>query len=111
MRHEARLTINGRKWRIKLVPAREMPRDALGDCDHPPGPHPTIRVRRNLSQRQMLEILLHELLHASRPELDESAIAQSAKECAAGLYAMRYRRRTNAETSQRQTLRQGRAES
>lgn len=108
---ERRVQINGRRWRIRLVKSSEIPRDRLGDCDHPPGPHPTIRVRRNLSQRQMLEILLHELLHASRPELDESAIAQSAKECAAGLYAMRYRRRTNAETSQGQTIRQGRAES
>lgn len=107
---ERRVQINGRRWRIRLVPARQLARDALGDCDHPPGPSPTIRVRRNLSQRLMLEILLHECLHASRPELDETAISITAQECAKVLYAFRYRRRTNADTSQRQAIRQGRSE-
>lgn len=107
---ERRVHINGRRWRIRLVKSSEIPRDRLGDCDHPPGPSPTIRVRRNLSQRLMLEILLHELLHASRQELDEAAVEITAKECAKALYAMGYRRRTNAETSQRQAIRQGRSE-
>jgi hypothetical protein len=105
---ERRVQINGRRWRIRLVKSSEIPRDRLGDCDHPPGPAPTIRVRRNLSQRLMLEILLHECLHASRPELDETAIEITAKECAKALYAMGYRRRTNADTSQGQAIRQDR---
>lgn len=94
MRHEARLTINGRKWRIKLVPAREMPRDALGDCDHPPGPHPTIRVRRNLTQQRLAEVICHEVLHASLPSLSEEAVTAAAAAMGRALFSLAFRRKS-----------------
>jgi hypothetical protein len=92
MHSEARLTINGRKWRVRLVPAREMPRDALGDCDHPPGPHPTIRVRRNLSQQRLTEIVAHEVLHASVPALSEESVTTAAAAIGRALFALGWRR-------------------
>jgi len=94
VRHEARLTINGRKWRIKLVPAREMPRDALGDCDHPPGPHPTIRVRRNLTQQRLAEVICHEVLHASLPALSEEAVTETARVLGRVLFSLAFRRKS-----------------
>ncbi len=93
MRHEARLTINGRKWRVRLVPAREMPRDALGDCDHPPGPHPTIRVRRNLTQQRLLEVLAHEVLHAAVPALSEESVTDAAAAIGRVLFSLGVRRK------------------
>jgi len=94
VRHEARLTINGRKWRIKLVPAREMPRNALGDCDHPPGPHPTIRVRRNLTQQRLAEVICHEVLHASLPALSEEAVTETARVLGRVLFSLAFRRKS-----------------
>lgn len=96
MRNEARLTINGRKWRVRLVPASEMPRDALGDCDHPPGPHPTIRVRRTLTQQRLAEVVCHELLHASLPQLSEEAVTEAAAVLGRGLFSLGWRRNSLA---------------
>lgn len=93
MHNEARLTINGRKWRVRLVPAREMPRDALGDCDHPPGPHPTIRVRRNLTQQRLAEVIAHEVLHASLPSLSEEAVCDAAAAIGRALFSLGWRRK------------------
>lgn len=96
MRSETRLTINGRRWRIRLVPAREMPRDALGDCDHPPGPHPTIRVRRSLSQQRMAEVVAHEVLHAACPALSEEAVTDAAAAIGRALFSLGWRRKSLA---------------
>jgi hypothetical protein len=94
VRNEVRLTINGRKWRVKLVPAREMSRDALGDCDHPPGPHPTIRVRRNLTQQRLAEVICHEVLHASLPALSEEAVTETARVLGRVLFSLAFRRKS-----------------
>jgi len=94
MRNDARLTINGRRWRVRLVPARELPRDRLGDCDAPPGPHPTIRVRRSQSQRMLTDTLVHEVLHASLPQLSEEAVTQAATDIARALFSLGWRRQS-----------------
>lgn len=96
VRNETRQTINGRRWRIRLVPAREMPRDALGDCDHPPGPHPTIRVRRNLTQQRLAEVVCHELLHAALPQLSEEAVTDTAAVLGRALFSLGWRRKSLA---------------
>ena len=92
MHNEARLTINGRRWRIKLVKAKELPADTLGDCDHPPGPHPTIRVRRNLSQQRLASIIAHEVLHASVPALEEETVQAAGDAIGRALWLLRFRR-------------------
>jgi hypothetical protein len=92
MRNETRVKINGRWWRIRLVPARCLPTDTLGDCDHPPGRHPTIRIRQALSQRRMVEITVHELLHACLPSLDESCVTDTAAVIGRALFSLGYRR-------------------
>jgi len=103
VRHDARVSIAGRKWRIRLVPAREMPRDALGDCDHPPGRHPTIRIRRNLPQRDLLDTAIHEVLHASLPALSEEAVTETAHDIARVLFALSWRRKPLASRHKAKT--------
>jgi hypothetical protein len=93
MRSETRLTINGRRWRVRLVKASEMPRDALGDCDHPPGPHPTIRVRRTLPQQRLTEIVAHEVLHAACPALSEESVTMAAAAIGRALFSLGWRRK------------------
>lgn len=85
-----RVTIAGRRWMIRYAPAREMP-GALGDCSHPPGRHPTIRIRSNLRSLRKLDAEIHELLHASRPELDEEAVDRTASEIARALWKIGWR--------------------
>lgn len=83
-----RVKIKGRLWRIEFVNARDLPKDALGTCDHPPGRHPTIRVRRSQSARKLLEVTAHEVLHAVRPELDEAAVDEAAATIALVLHRL-----------------------
>jgi hypothetical protein len=92
MRNETRLKINGRAWRVKLVKAKELPKDRFGDCDHPPGRHPTVRISQALSQRRMAEITVHELLHAALPSLDETAVTDTAAVIGRALFSLGWRR-------------------
>jgi|TARA_R110002126_G_scaffold26132_4_gene88705 hypothetical protein len=92
MRNETRLKINGRAWRVKLVKSKELPKDRFGDCDHPPGRHPTVRISQALSQRRMAEITVHELLHAALPSLDESAVTDTAAVIGRALFSLGWRR-------------------
>jgi hypothetical protein len=93
MHNEARLKINGRKWSVRLVKASELPRDRFGDCDHPPGPHPTIRVRRDLPQQRLAEIVCHEILHAALPSLSEEATTDAAAVLGRALFSLGWRRK------------------
>ena len=99
MRNEARLTINGRRWRVRLVPSREMPRDTLGDCDHPPGPHPTIRVRRNLTQQRLASVVAHEVLHAAVPSLDEATVQAAGDAIGRAMFLLQFRRSRPSKTA------------
>jgi hypothetical protein len=92
MRNEARLTINSRRWRIKLVRSKDLPKDWLGDCDHPPGPHPTIRVRRNLPQQRLASVIAHEVLHAAVPALDEATVQAAGDAIGRALFVLGFRR-------------------
>lgn len=91
MRSEIRVKINGRLWRVVLTPARNMGKD-WGRCDHPPGRHPTIQVRRSLKGVNLLDTIVHETLHAQLPLLDETAVDTTARVVANVLHALHYRR-------------------
>ena len=80
--------IGRRQWRIAFIAARDMPKDTLGLCDHPPGRHPTILVRRTQSSRMLLDVTVHEILHAARPEMSEEAVAETASTIARVLHRL-----------------------
>jgi len=91
VRSEIRAKINGRVWRVVLTPARNMGKD-WGRCDHPPGRHPTIQVRRSLKGVNLLDTIIHETLHAQLPLLDETAVDTTARVVATVLHQLGYRR-------------------
>jgi hypothetical protein len=91
VRSEIRAKINGRLWRVVLTPARNMGKD-WGRCDHPPGRHPTIQVRRSLKGVNLLDTIIHETLHAQLPLLDETAVDTTARVVATVLHQLGYRR-------------------
>jgi hypothetical protein len=91
VRSEIRAKINGRLWRVVLTPARNMGKD-WGRCDHPPGRHPTIQVRRSLKGVNLMDTIIHETLHAQLPLLDETAVDTTARVVATVLHQLGYRR-------------------
>ena len=77
MKDEFRTRIAGRVWRVRFEPARVMGTD-WGRCWLPAGRHPLIQVRRALRGQRALDVLVHECLHAARPDLDEAAVEAPA---------------------------------
>ena len=85
MRSEFRTKVNGRLWRVVETPAREMGKD-WGRCWLPAGRHPLIQLRRALRGYRAMDVLVHEVLHAARPELDEQAVEATATAIARALW-------------------------
>lgn len=72
------LAIGRRRWRVRFVRSREV-RGAWGMADHPASRRPQIRVYRGQRRRRLVETLIHEVLHAVRPELSEEAVGETAR--------------------------------
>lgn len=84
-----RLRILGRFWRLVFVP--RLPQRSRGECDPPSLPGKEIRVVSRLRGEERLEILLHEMLHASQWHLDESYVEAIANDMARALWRLGYR--------------------
>jgi hypothetical protein len=54
--------------------------------------HPTIEIDPRLSPKRELEVLCHEQLHLSLPDLSESQIDRLGKEMSRTLWSQNYRR-------------------
>jgi len=50
-----------------------------------------IRIRRGQSEQEMLDTIIHEALHAARPELDEDAVASTSNDLSRLLWKLGYR--------------------
>ena len=91
MRNEIRTKIAGRVWRIRFERARVMGTD-WGRCWLPAGRHPLIQIRAALRGRRALDVLIHECLHAARPELEETCVDETASAIALALWKVGYRK-------------------
>ena len=70
-----RIRIANRTWSLDFVKASEMQSRAnWGECDLPTARKPMMTVRRSLAPKAMLNVTVHEMLHACRPELSEEAV-------------------------------------
>ena len=73
-----KITINRKRWSVRmfdgLVPPGET-EPMFGLCDYT---NRVIWIRRNQTEAEMLDTLLHELLHATMPHLVEREVAASA---------------------------------
>ena len=84
-----RIRIDNRTWSLNFVKASEMQSRAnWGECDLPTARKPTMTVRRSLQPKAMLNVTVHELLHACRPELSEEAVKETADTLALVLYKL-----------------------
>jgi hypothetical protein len=67
--------INGEQWEVHFTTRKQMPAKTWGDCC---GVKKQIRVRRDLSQQNVIDTLVHELRHAIEPFLDEAFVDSSS---------------------------------
>jgi hypothetical protein len=86
-----RLKILGKCWNVSFVP--RLARDVYGDCDPPDGRRKQIRFLKRLRGQHLLEILIHECLHAADWSKDEQWIEQVAADIARAAFRPELRQR------------------
>lgn len=88
------ITIRGKRWKVRRVKARQMKHSKerpQGECDAPNETAKEIRVLHVLSGRVLLEVLIHEMLHAAFWDMDETAIEEAGRDIAKALWSLGYR--------------------
>lgn len=86
-----RVYVGDQRWSISHV---RYPRDRDGDCNWAKR---QIRIAANLSGVQLMDALLHELLHARFPDLAEDVIEELASTQAAILHKEGFRQADDDE--------------
>lgn len=76
--------IAGQRWKIR----RAKLRGRYGDCDYATR---TIRIHHTLSGTELMDTLLHEMIHARWPDLLESSVEEFAATLTGVLDAERFR--------------------
>jgi hypothetical protein len=76
--------LNGQRWRITRAKMRSL----WGDCDFDAR---TIRIHETLTGRELMDTLIHEMVHGRWPDLQESAVAEFASVVAEVLDAEGFR--------------------
>ena len=88
---EIKATFNNRRWRIKFV--NRLAKNTFGDCqDSKKAIERIIRVKRKQKEEDILDTLLHEMLHAIFPQLTEDIIYDAANDLSRTLFKLGYRR-------------------
>lgn len=74
--------IRGKRWRLRFVGHKELPRGTDAECDSPSLKGKEIRVRQSLSGMKRLDRIIHECLHAGHWDLSEDAVDEMAHDLA-----------------------------
>ncbi len=85
--HPKRVKIRGQRWTLCTHPMPEF----NGLCDYPSTPRRHIWINPDLAKQKLLEILLHECLHAAFIDIDEEVIDTVGKDLAKILWDLGYR--------------------
>jgi hypothetical protein len=83
-----RLRLGGKYWTLRFCALRKH----KGECDAPSVKNKQIRIKTNLSEREELEVLIHELLHAVEWMKDEEWVERSGVEISAALWKLGWRK-------------------
>jgi len=76
------VTILGKRWRLSFAP--HLGRN-LGTCEHPETPSKTIRIQAGLKGTELVEVLIHEMLHAANWHLNEEFVDHFCRDAARAL--------------------------
>lgn len=89
------ITILGKRWELKIT--SKLSRDCRGECEPPHSQRKEIRIRSTLQHREFLEVVTHELLHASDWSKDEEWVTRVAEDISRILWKLGYRRKGHDE--------------
>jgi hypothetical protein len=92
---EINIRINKKNWKIKIVKSTDMSPFSLGECDDPTTRKPEIWVKRTQKPIDLMDTIIHEVLHAVRPELSEEAVLDTATTIAKVLWKFNYRKQSD----------------
>jgi len=85
-----RCRLRGKWWTIAR---RRMRGRKVGECDSPANSAPRyIYLKPSLKDKELLETLLHEMLHACLWDLDEDAVIEVSADIASSLWSDGWRR-------------------
>lgn len=90
-----KVVLGNRTWTIRTLPASQMDQrepELLGECTTPVARQPVIVIRRGLPQKERLDVLIHEALHACRWYASEAWVNKTATQIAALLWRDGWRR-------------------
>jgi len=76
----ARHTILGKRWSFRFVP--HLGKHKRAECDAPHVQGKEIRIATRYRGKELIELVLHESLHAGLWQLDEETVTQLARDLA-----------------------------
>ncbi len=82
--------IRGQRWRIRFVPNLG---PCEGVCDKPSR---TIRIAQGYPEKDTMDSIIHELIHAALWDLDEEAVGETANAISDALWKLGYGRKTGS---------------
>ena len=88
------IKINGKRYKLVVVPRiwnADIRAEADGECDAPTLRGKQIRIRDGIQDVRLLDVLIHEFLHAAFWHLSEESVEQTASELANFLWRLGYR--------------------
>ena len=74
------VNVRGKRWNLEFM--ERLPSGAAGECDDPSTPRKAIWVATQQKPSDILDTLIHELLHAALPDLCEETILETATDIA-----------------------------
>jgi hypothetical protein len=80
------VNVRGQRWRLRFVPNLG---DKDGECEY--GTR-VIRVALGQPEQSELDTVIHEILHAAYPDLEEDAVGQTAEALAKVLWGLGWRK-------------------
>ena len=82
----ASIFIGDERWTIHRTNKLSADRD--GECDYSAR---TIRIRASLQGEELMEVAVHEMIHARWPDLSEEAVMEFGQEISGTLYGLGFR--------------------
>jgi hypothetical protein len=83
-RKKMRIRLRGKRWRLVF-------KRLAGDCGRCRYRDNKLHVSDDVRGRLRLDTLIHEMLHACYPDVDEDSVTETATDMARGLWRLGYR--------------------
>lgn len=82
-----RVTIGGKRWPIHFLPPHKMPKGAdgepdLGTCFNPNQKGKKILINNSLKGRELVAVVVHELMHALQWDMSEEWVHNTSEDVA-----------------------------